>query len=180
MKATVVLALAALGVVLAQTPPTISPSFTAQTVATFGNRTHVGQEYVDAQNQRYAFTHTFQNNNVEAFVGFTQNHTAYNFGTFNGTQHCQEQRDPRPFFNEWEWVAKATSSGSCTVGSTTGQGWTLADQQGKISLCANGNIPLQVTFSGQDGHTEVTTYASFTAGVPTPDKFSVPSQCRHH
>jgi len=180
MKVLAVVALAALGVVLAQTPPTISPSFGASVTGQFGNRSHIGSEYVDAQNQRTAFLHLNSDGSTDGAVTFSGNHSAYHYGTYNGSQHCQEEHDPRPFFNQWDWVAHSKSSGSCTVGSTSGQQWTVTGNEGKAVLCANGNIPLQVVFTGTNGQSESTTYNSFTAGVPTPDKFSVPAHCWHH
>jgi len=180
MKIAVIVLLGALGVALAQSPPTISPSFTAGTTAQFGNRTHAGQEYVDAQNQRFAFTHKFTDGSVENLVAFTANHTAYSFGTHNGQQVCQEYRDPRPFVNEWQWVAQSKSAGSCTVGSQTGTSWTATLQEGTATLCASGTTPLQVSFSGKDGHSEVTIFNSFTPGVPAVSFFAVPANCHHH
>jgi len=174
----ILLGLAALA--LAQTPPTISPSFSATTAATFGNRTFNGQEFVDAQNQRNAFDHKFADGNTESEDFFTQNHTAYRFGTYNGTQYCRVERDPRPFFNQWEWVATSKSTGACTVGQQSGQGWSASDHGATITLCANSNIPLQTTFTDGEGHSETTVYSSFVPGVPTPDHFAVPAHCQPH
>jgi len=179
MKAILVLAFA-VGVALSQTPPTISPSSTSTTVQTFANQTHQGTEYTDAQNQRAAFVHKFSNGDTDEFVGFTQNHSAYNFGTFNGTQHCDVHQDPRPWFNEWAWVAQTKAAGSCSANGQNGQAWALTDRDGTITLCANGAIPLQVSFKGNDGHTETTTFTSFVPGVPPASAFAVPANCHHH
>jgi len=173
-----ILGLAALA--LAQTPPTVAPSFTATTAATFGNRTFTGLEYVDAQNQRSAFDHKFTNGDLESDIEFTANRTAYHFGTYNGTAYCREQPDPRPWFNQFDWVAHSTSTGSCTVGSQSGQGWKLSSQQGTLTLCASGNIPLQVTFDDGHGHTESTVYTQFVPGVPAVTNFYTPGNCNHH
>jgi len=174
--------LAALGLValaLAQTPPTISPSFSAATAATFGNRTFNGLEYVDAQNQRDAFDHKFPNGDLESEVFFAGNHSAYRFGTYNGTAYCRVERDPRPWFNQWEWVATSKSTGACTVGSQSGQGWQASNQGHTITLCASGSIPLGVSFTDGQGHTDNTVYTTFTPGVPAASNFNTPGNCHH-
>jgi len=172
-----VAALAALA--LAQTPPTISPSFSAATAATFGNRTFNGLEFVDAQNQRTAFDNKFPNGDVESEIAFTQNHTAYRFGTFNGSNYCREERDPRPWFDQWAWVAQSKSTGACTVGKTTGQGWQATFPEGSATLCANAAIPLSVMFTDHQGHSQTTVYNSFVPGVPAASNFNTPGNCGH-
>jgi hypothetical protein len=163
-----------------QTPPTIASSFSATTVAIFANRTHAGTEFVDAQNQRSAFVHKFTNGDIDDEVAFTGNHTAYHFGIYNGTAHCEVARDPRPWFNVWEWVAQSKAAGSCTANGQSGQAWSVANNEGTITLCANGAIPLQVEFKAENGHIDATTYTSFTAGVPPPSDFTVPAHCHPH
>jgi len=179
MKAAVVLAALAV-VAYCQTPPTISPSFSATTVGVFYNRTHAGTEHVDAQNQRTASVQKFANNDIADAVTFTANHSSFHFGIFNGTAHCEVERDPRPFFNVWEWVAQSKSAGACTADTKSGQAWSVSGPEGTLTLCAADNIPLQVEFKGQDGHVEVTTYTSFVAGVPPVSDFTVPDHCRPH
>jgi len=177
MKA-VIIALAFVAIAFAQTPPTISASSTATTQATFANRTHIGTEYIDAQNQRASFVHKFTNGDEDDGVTFTANHTEYNFGTFNGTQHCEFRRDPRPWFDVWGWVAQSKSTGACTGNGKAGTAWSVSGQEGTITLCAADTIPLSVTFKGADGHTDTTTYTSFIPGVPPASAFVVPSHCR--
>jgi len=179
MKAVLIIA-ALVGIAYCQSPPVISPSSTATTVATFYNRTHTGTEYIDAQNQRSAFVHKFAGGDEDDDIFFTGNHTEYNYGIFNGTAHCDFHHEPRPWFNVWDWVAHSKSAGACTAAGKQGTSWAVSDQEGTLSLCAADVIPLEVSFKGADGHTEVTTYTSFVPGVPDASAFSVPDHCRPH
>jgi len=179
MKA-VIIALAFVAIAYCQTPPTISASSTATTVATFANRTFQGTEYIDAQNQRTAFVHKFNDGNEDDNVAFTSNHSEYNFGTFNGTHHCEARHDPRPWFNIWEWVAHSKSAGACTGNGKSGTAWAVTDDAGTFTLCAAADIPLTVSFKdAHDGHVDTTTYTSFVPGVPPVSDFAVPSHCHH-
>eukprot|EP01116_Phalansterium_solitarium_P015404 TRINITY_DN33_c0_g1_i1.p2 TRINITY_DN33_c0_g1~~TRINITY_DN33_c0_g1_i1.p2 ORF type:complete len:201 (+),score=52.37 TRINITY_DN33_c0_g1_i1:61-603(+) len=177
MKAFVLLVLVAAA--WAATPPTVSGSFSSKYVtkyATHGrNDTVVGTIYEDIAGQRQRDDTQYQGNSL-SIISFHQheNQTAYIYVINRAV--CNHHHVDGPLYNRWQWVANSTSTGSCTVGTTSGQQWSFARGEAQIVGCFSGNTPLQVTFTTHQ-NTETTTFSGYQGSTPDPSVFQLNSAC---
>jgi len=176
--ASICLALAA--VVVSQSPPKPSPSFSTKYVTAWTthhhNGTDVGTLYEDFANQRQRDNTAWQGTPVDIFSYFARdNQTAYVHIT--GRSQCTSHKIQGPMENRWQWVNDAQASGSCTVGSTSGQQWTTKHGELTLSGCFTGNTPLQVTSSISHDSQTVMTFAYFNGTSPDPSVFNLDPAC---
>lgn len=77
----------------------------------------------------------------------------------------------------FDWVANATASGTCSWNGKPGVQWVYFPTGGDISvmdMCANGNVPLDVTYALTNDQAIQVTFNTFTPGTPDASVFDVP------